>query len=112
MKCEHERPVFGCDGCIEKASVGAGLGEGGKLFRVEVFRRLSTEFYIVAPSKRQAEEEADELVDAMTSADFGPDDDEVVVLEMGEGDEPPSDEAVWTGGPKGGWERWGGLVPA
>lgn len=99
LMCDHERPVFGCDDCIARANVGMTLEQGAKTFRVEAERTLSSTFYIVAATKKQAEEEAEELVDTLDNTDYVEADTSCFVTDGTPGD----NDAVWSGGPKGGW---------
>lgn len=103
MKCDHERPVFGCLGCVERANVGMTREDGAKTFRVEVERTASTVFFLVAATKEQADEEAEELAETLSHADFENVDESCIVTEWFLPVEPG--DAVWEGGPKGGWVK-------
>lgn len=99
----HERPVFGCDQCIEvgnRYSAEGELPDGWAYYRVEVTRTMSSDYYIKAPSRKIAVEDA-EVID-LSRDEFNHEEQEVYVSQQPA--TPQNGDVIYTGGPDGTWE--------
>lgn len=99
---DHERPVFGCAECVAAASVGMSLEDGASVWRVELERRLSTVFYVVAATRAIAKTDANYVAQTLGASDLEDRGEEQLVVAEIWG-EPLEDDVVWSGGPSGGW---------
>lgn len=100
----HDRPVFGCDRCIEvgnRFSVEGELPNGWAYYRVEISKSLSSFFYTKAASREIAVLDANEI--DLDRFDFIMDADEDVHVSINPAT-PEHGDSIWTGGPDGDWE--------
>lgn len=96
----HDKPVFGCDQCIRVGNRGTPENppNGWTFYRVDVTEERSSYYYVLAPSKEAAQDDANEI--ELDDRDFettGPDAYASAI------DTPPPGEPLWTGGPDGDW---------
>lgn len=101
----HERPVFGCDRCIEVGNRYSAEGElpaGWAYYRVEVTRTGTSEYFIKAPSREIAELDAEQV--DLDRFDFGLDDEDTYVSPKPE--MPAPGDAIYTGSRHGTWETF------
>lgn len=98
----HDKPVFGCDECIAVGNRGTPQhpANGWTYYRVDVDKTLTSYYYVLAPSQKAAQEDADavDLEDSYFDVE-GP----FAYANPVDG-QPPPDEPLWTGGPDGDWD--------
>lgn len=79
-----------------------------RLYKVEVTMTRELEIFVLADSREQAQEDADNLVGDIGEYEMGlPEWDTYARLARRE---PTRGEEVWTGGPDGEWRTWGKVL--